>query len=96
MRINRDEIKKKRIALAETSLSSALTIFSNLPESNSNTVKIVNSYIARGDLGTLKEDFPEARKNLESADILLIEMEKQTSVSDHLKQQVLQRMKTIY
>jgi len=54
----REEIKKKRIAVAETSLSSALTIFTNLPESNSNTVKIVNTYIARGELGALKEDYP--------------------------------------
>jgi tetratricopeptide (TPR) repeat protein len=67
----RDEIKKKRIALAEGSLTTALAIFTNLPESNGNTVKIINTYLARADLASLKEDYPEAKRSLESADILL-------------------------
>lgn len=51
---NRQEIKKKRLALAEVSLSNALSIFTNLPESPSNTATIVHSYLARAELAELK------------------------------------------
>jgi hypothetical protein len=71
MNRNYQEIKKKRLALAEVSLNNALSIFTNLPESPSNTATIVQCHLARADLAELKEDYPEARRSLDSADILL-------------------------
>jgi hypothetical protein len=58
MTARKEEVKKKRIAVAEASLTSALSIFTNLPESNQNTVKIINTYLLRSDLCNIKEAFP--------------------------------------
>jgi hypothetical protein len=96
MASHREEIKKKRISLAEASLATVLSICTNLPESNGNTVRIINAYVVKADLLDLKEDYAEARKSLESADVLLNEVEKSRSVSDGLKRKVLQRLKGVY
>lgn len=55
---NKEEVKKKRVGTAEASITSALAIFTNLPESNTNTIKIINSYILKANLADIKEAYP--------------------------------------
>jgi hypothetical protein len=54
MKLNHEEITKKRVAVSEASLETALTIFTNLPESTENTLRIINTYLIRSDLAILR------------------------------------------
>lgn len=58
MNKNKEEIKKKRVGTAEAAITSALAIFTNLPESNTNTIKIINAYILKSNLADIKEEYP--------------------------------------
>lgn len=71
---NRSDVKPIRLTVAEGSLTSALNILTNLPESNSNIIAIVHAYLAKADFYILKEDYPKCSRCLENADMLLSEL----------------------
>lgn len=58
MNNNSQEIKKKRVGTAEAAITSALAIFTNLPESNTNIIKIINAYILKSSIADIKEAYP--------------------------------------
>lgn len=48
-----------------------MNLFTNLPESTENTIKIINTHLLKSDLAILKEAYPDGKTSLESADVLI-------------------------
>lgn len=55
MQNDSSQVKPKFISITEECLNNALNIFTNLPESSVNTMRIVNTYLLQSKLLLLKE-----------------------------------------
>ncbi len=68
----RDEVPKpKYLGLAETSINGAIHTFTNLPESPTNTIRIIDAYLLQAGLEIERERYTIAKKSLDGATLLL-------------------------
>ena len=82
-------MKGRTIGNAQASIELTQALLEELPESPLNTLMLIGARVMHGELLTIKEEHTAARKQVESANILMQDLQAQRPVAKEVKLMVL-------